>query len=733
MECVMSSSASELGNIVLRAGAGAGKTTTLTHLFLDFASGFKDRHQRFPRIVVTTFTRKATQELKERLLALSLERQRPDLFHYVTNKSQVQISTIHGVLSLFLGRYGSKMGLSSDFKLLSTSQEILMRRKILRRLVLSDTRYETLLEMYTFHQLESALQTYSDNSFLFESLRYARKEEFAAELALLLGTLEEDRRDISASILAEAQQASWIKYAEGLQRMSTKDIAQIRNFFTENPRRPSFAVKNPAVSEETNDRLVTLIENLKDLLESPEWTPAYWDEHESKNEIFDSLAKTYTQDLFEAKIFAGSISMSDLELFSLKLIREFPEVCQSFAQEWDYWMIDEYQDTSPVQVALLKNLVGDRRSFVVGDPQQSIYLFRGARSEVFQEKIQQVAASGGEVQEKLINYRSTPRLLSFFNFYFTRSSRQFASMEPPPDKAPAALEVPVAQVRVVEKAETLTGLSEEIQASLQRIQELLKTGISAEKICVLSRTRDGLEKLAKAAEAYGVPVQIHVAGGFYQRREVRDTLAFLKFLINPHDNVNFLVCLRSPWLNVPDQQILNYCHSSAHSFWIEALNKTGPDEDRHPIVLLKNYLLASQETGYSFVLRRMLVELGLLDFVQKLDSTGRREANLWKLVANLFELERTSGTNFLDFLEGLQNSPDLEAGNEDSDATPVIAPERVNLMTVHASKGLQFAHVLILGMAKRPRLSQAELFSMEEDSGRWSLSLALGFGAGGEK
>ncbi|RYZ62565.1 MAG: hypothetical protein EOP09_18675, partial [Proteobacteria bacterium] len=78
----MSSPASELGNIILRAGAGAGKTTALTHLFLDYASGFKELHKNFPRVVITTFTRKATQELKERLLHLALEKQRQDLFHY---------------------------------------------------------------------------------------------------------------------------------------------------------------------------------------------------------------------------------------------------------------------------------------------------------------------------------------------------------------------------------------------------------------------------------------------------------------------------------------------------------------------------------------------------------------------------------------------------------------------------------------------------------------------------
>jgi len=721
----------ELKDIILRAGAGAGKTTTLTHLFLDYAAEFLMQHKRFPRMVVTTFTRKATQELKERLLLLALERQREDLFQYITNKSQVQISTIHGVLSLFLGRYGHKIGLSSDFQLQSGGAESLMRRKILRRLILSNPESESLLESYSFRQLEEALQAYYEHSFLYPEFRFVPKEDFARDLQDHLQSLEELRREVSQAIFAETSQASWVKYAEGLQRFSLKGsleevpgiLTAIRNFISENPRKPSLSSKNPAVSTETAEQLGELVSALKELLESPEYLPEYWEAHEKVNGIFAKLAREFTQELLQTKVTTGTISMADLEFFSLKLIQESPESCESFAAEWDYWMIDEYQDTSPVQVALLKALVGDRKSFVVGDPQQSIYLFRGARSEVFQEKVQQIRDSGGEVREKLVNYRSTPRLLHFINHYFLSSSDQFAAMEPSPQKTPGPLEAPVAELRLIEKAEALSGLSEETLAALERIQKLLAEGRDAAKICVLSRTRNALESLAKAAEAYGIPVQIHVAGGFYQRREVRDALCFLKFLVNPHDNLNFLSCLRSPWLHLGDQEILSYCHTQTHSFWTQALKEVLDTDPRHPVLVLKNYLQMAQGFGYSFVLRRMLVELGLFDFAQKLDPTGRREANLWKLVSALFREERTPGFNFLDFVSGFNEAPEVESGGDDSDATPVIAPKRVNLMTIHASKGLQFDHVVVLGMTSKPKLSQAELFSVEEESGLWSLSL----------
>ncbi|RYZ79736.1 MAG: exonuclease RexA, partial [Proteobacteria bacterium] len=380
----------------------------------------------------------------------------------VANKSQVQISTIHGVLSLFLGRYGSKLGLSSDFKLLSSEQEGMLRRKLLRQLVLSRPEYETLLETYSFHQLETSLQKYFENSFLYPDFRFILQSEVAAQLQILLERLEATRKEVSASILEETSAAAWVKYAEGLQQLSLKvqpsevvtAIKAVQQFFEINSRKPSFSAKSPAVSSETNDLLTGLVKSLKDLLDSPEWTPAYWQEHEMVNATFAGLAKDHAGLLYQAKIDTGNISISDLELFSLKLIHEHPQACESFSEEWDYWMIDEYQDTSPMQVALLKSLVGLRKSFVVGDPQQSIYLFRGARSEVFQEKMREIKSSGGQIQEKLINYRSSVRLLHFINQYFADASDQFAAMLPAPSKIAADVNTPVAQLRIVEDPET---------------------------------------------------------------------------------------------------------------------------------------------------------------------------------------------------------------------------------------------------------------------------------------
>ncbi|MNK72602.1 ATP-dependent helicase/nuclease subunit A [compost metagenome] len=406
--------------------------------------------------------------------------------------------------------------------------------------------------------------------------------------------------------------------------------------------------------------------------------------------------------------------MSDLESLSLKTAKEYPEAAARFAKDWDFWMIDEYQDTSPIQVELLERLIGDKPVFIVGDPQQSIYLFRGARSEVFQEKIEQIQAEAGDVKVQLVNYRSSPEVLEFFNHYFGKLGSQFSAMTPAPDKKRSETNDPVVQVI----------LSEEEQKSVvARIQELLNEGVSPEQICILGRTHRVLEEIAKIAKEHGVPLQLHSGSGFYERREVLDALSILKFLLNPHDNANFVALLRSPWFFVTDSEIANFCHHSAHSYWREALKQLDKLSEHHPVKSLKALQALAEEKGLTFALKRSLIDYGLFDFATYVDSSGRREANLWKVVALLSQEERRPGFNFLDFLDASLETLSTDEGGEDADATPVIEPQRVNFMTVHASKGLQFEQVILIGMGQDPRMAHAPLLTVDEKTGTWSLKI----------
>lgn len=725
----MSGTTSELRNIILRAGAGAGKTTTLTQTFLKFAADFKSQHGKFPRIVVTTFTRKATQELKERLLSKALEEKKDDLFQYVSSKSQVQISTIHGVLSLFLSRYGSAISLTPDYKIMSESEIRKNARKIMRRYLLEDPELQELLEEYDFQVLEGALLQYFGEQVVFPQMTFMRRQEMESETATVVADISGKLRRVCLEISQETSNDKWQEYAGTLSGFSwTVTGSDWAGFFSrleslwEHITKPAFRKATPPFSPELNEELEILRDRIDKLLEEPRYRPEYWERHERNCALFEKLAQSFCKDFMQSKLESGLLSMADLETLASKIIREAPEAAQKFSQEWDFWMIDEYQDTSPVQVEILRHLVGAKPVFIVGDPQQSIYLFRGARSEVFKEKVDEIAAQNGDVQVKLVNYRSAPEVLEFFNHYFTRLSSQFAPMTPDERKERKGPGTPVVQVLLTETSED-DDTSAEILATVARIQELLQEGVGPEQICVLGRTHKTLEDIAKVAQEYGVPLQLHSGSGFYERREVLDALAMLKFLVNPHDNANFVALLRSPWLAVSDSEILSYCHSFRHSFWREALKTLDGKEETHPLKVMKSLLVQSETRGLSWTLKRSLIDLGLIDYSARIDSTGRREANLWKVVALLAQEERRPGFNYLDFLDSSLETLSTDEGGEDADATPVIEPKRVNFMTVHASKGLQFDQVILSGMGSDPRASHAPVLSVHEKSGQWSLKI----------
>lgn len=725
----MSSPASEL-NIILRAGAGAGKTTRLTHEFLEYAKDFKEKNNRFPRIVVTTFTRKATQELKERLLAKALEEGREDLFNFVSAKSQVQISTIHGVLSLFLSRYGAAIGLTPDYKIMNESEIRKGARKIIRKYLLEDPQLQELLEEYDFSTLESSLIHYFNESVVFPKMRFITSSELEAETEKFVKSVSGKIRKVALEIQAEATNDKWQEYAQSLAQFSWKQSAESWDdfyarleSFWEHLAKPVFRKTSAPFSLSLNEELSEARDSVDELLEQNRYRPSFWEKHQKNCELFEKLALQFSQDFLSSKLEQGLLSMSDLEVLSYKIITEAPEAAVKFSLEWDYWMVDEYQDTSPVQVELLRHLIGDKRFFVVGDPQQSIYLFRGARSEVFQKKVDEVRDQGGQVESKLVNYRSTPEVLEFLNLYFTGLGKnQFAAMTPAPDKPRSGPDKPVAHIQLTETSDE-DETSMEVLSTVARIQELLSGGTAPEQICVLGRTHKTLEDIAKVAQDFGVPLQLHSGSGFYERREVLDSLAILKFLLNPHDNANFVALLRSPWFVISDTELLKYCHHSRHSYWKEAAASLDALAPNHPLRQLKSLLSMSEEKGLSWTLKWALIEFGLFDYSAKVDSTGRREANLWKVVSLLSSEERRPGFNFLDFLDSSLETLNTDQGGEDADATPVIEPKRVNFMTVHASKGLQFDQVILPGMGQDPRASHASVFSVREDDGMWSLKV----------
>ena len=726
----MSSPSSVITSKIIQAGAGAGKTTNLIQTFVSFVDQFKKKHQRYPRIVVTTFTKKATQELKERLLAKAYQIDDLDLAQYLGSSSQVHISTIHGILVPFLSRYGNKCGLNPEVRIMSQLEQQKTYRKLLKKIFLNHPESLDLLEYLSWDELIQGLHFYFQKRIELGTFNFDHSgllKEWSESEFLSWNRL---RSELHSKLSEEKLSDSWKNYSDTFFRHldNWEDAVSWVNTLG---RKPPFKPDKPAFSVDLHDQLLKIKKFAEDILDKPLLFPKYWPEFDLVQKRFSSIAELFYVEALKGKLQTGLLSLSDLESISLQVIQSDPTLAKNFSEDWDFWMIDEYQDTSPIQVQLLGSFIQNSPHFVVGDPQQSIYLFRGARKEVFQEKIQYMLRNQFVFDKLNHNYRSSFALVHFFNELFSKLSPDFMQMIPF-QEAKEELKRPVTVTIVPEPDEIQTTEDSEVLTVLTQVQELIQTGIQPQQIAILTRTNAKVVMTMKMAQKYGLALESPSLSDYWKRREVQDLILLTQFLLNPHNNINLIGLLRSPWFYVEDSEIPILRRSS--SFWKMAQSQKS-SEWTSAVQSLQSLIEISQNLGVSSALFHFLQTSDFLWSSRLVDSSGRREANIWKFVTELRQKEKQPGLNLLEFMDEIINADNNSVDLSTQEAAPLLQPNRVTLMTIHASKGLEFDHVFLIGMGQESSLSNNQVFSLDtkkmllsvglrDDDGKWMYSPA---------
>lgn len=712
----MSSSTSELGfsypNQFIRAGAGAGKTTQLISTFIDFVRKFKEAHRRYPRVILTTFTRKSTQEIKERLLRKALEINDPELFAYMNKKSFVHISTIHGVLGLFLNQHQNEVGLSTDFKVLDKEQIRKNNFKELKSIFKAHNEFVELLEHYSFKDLLQHLDQ------AFEFLNQHNKIHFIKNSDLINLREKEFRRMIALvetlSELPTPTGKGWAEYFIFLQQISnalkSDNLDLAVELFVDKPKKPMFSKSKPPFDTELHDEMQKYFADEKAILCQLD-TNAYIAENHRINELFFNLLQNFSLKIKESRRNRNEITISDLETLSLDIIRNSKTAAKQFSSEYDYFMVDEFQDTSPVQLEILNQLIANKNHFIVGDPQQSIYLFRGARSEVFLSKQAQALKGNYENIRLNTNYRSNPSLMKFMNQFFADFSTAFEPMVP-------KIETEKNHNSFFNAYYIQT--ANEAKAAINHIQKLMNQGAKASDICVLSKRNATLMRLSQTADQFNLPVQLMVAAGFDDRREILDLVSFVRFLVNPHDTENLIQLLRSPWFVISDNEIVAFRKesSSNNSLWNHFKISQHLDAQN-----LLNYQKQYNLDGVLHTTLNFIKSTQMLMACHYLDSSGKKEANIWKFIQNLRDQINHKSFHLNEYLANQFSSLQSDLASNLSEAQPVVTPDRVNLMTIHNAKGLQFEHVIVLGMKDQPNTTNIMPLSKDETSGGINLGI----------
>jgi DNA helicase-2/ATP-dependent DNA helicase PcrA len=391
----------------------------------------------------------------------------------------------------------------------------------------------------------------------------------------------------------------------------------------------------------------------------------------------------------------NALDFGDLLLLTVRLLEEAPGVLQAYRERYRWILVDEYQDTNPVQYRLVRLLAGERRNLcVVGDDDQSIYRWRGADIRNILDFEQDFP--GVKVVKLEQNYRSTRTILTAAGRVVARNRGRKAKT--------LWTENPEGE-RIVYRR--LEDEREEARYVCREVERHVRRGTSVSDVAVFYRTNAQSRVLEDALVADAIPYRMVGGLRFYERMEIKDILAYLKVLDNPADEVALKRIINTPARGIGFATIdrISELAASRGIVFYDALKLattsgtlgTGPrakvaafadmmerfrsQAQSRPLVELAETVI--RETGYS---------ARLTD--ERTDEARERLENLQELVNALSEFEATSSEKGLSaFLEQVALVSDLERNDEGREAA--------TLMTLHAAKGLEFPVVFVVGMEER--------------------------------
>lgn len=388
---------------------------------------------------------------------------------------------------------------------------------------------------------------------------------------------------------------------------------------------------------------------------------------------------------------ANAMDFDDMLMHTYYLFKQHEDVCQRYAQNFQYILVDEYQDTNFAQHAIVKLLVSIHgRLCVVGDDAQSIYSFRGA-------KIENILNLGDTFQKLRIfkleqNYRSTQTIVNAANSVIDKNQFQYKKNVFSEKAQGEPITLYVAK-RDVQEAERVA----------RRIDSLCSDKYKFEDIAILYRTNAQSRCLEDALRTAHIPYRIYGGMSFYQRKEIKDVLAYCRMAVNPSDEEALRRIINYPKRGIGKTTVDKLALAAADaglSIW-EMLCELpdslpfngGVHKKLTDFQTMMNHFVVMAEGTDAYTLMETIVkESGIQnDLVTSsdIDAKDRRE-NVNELLGAARTFSEQEDNTMASYIQEVALISDMDRADEN--------PNRVSLMTIHASKGLEFPVVFITGM-----------------------------------
>ncbi|MFI3248638.1 MAG: 3'-5' exonuclease [Rikenellaceae bacterium] len=432
---------------------------------------------------------------------------------------------------------------------------------------------------------------------------------------------------------------------------------------------------------------------------------------------------------------SGALDFDDLLLQTNILFRDFPEILAKYQNRFQYILVDEYQDTNYAQYIIIRRLAQHHsRVCVVGDDAQSIYSFRGAKIEnILNFRKHFPTAKTFKLEQ---NYRSTQTIVDAANSLISHNKTRL-------DKRCFSAAEMGEKIKIVR---AFTDREEATMVADAMVDRMRSEDVSWGEMAVLYRTNSQSQAMEQALRQKGIPYQIHRGNSFYEHKEIKDILAYIRLVINPRDDEAFRRIINYPTRGIGGttlERIEAYAKQQDRSMWdaidslveepvSDPIQKTIVRKVKEFVALIREISLQRATMSlYDFGLM-LANRSGILPLYRLQNTTEATSAidnieellNTMQLFNEQVEAEMRSGERHEDepatieeWLQSVMLLTDQDTDEEQS--------EKVTLMTVHSSKGLEYGYIYIIGVEHNLFPSQRAMESGEVEEERRLFYVAL--------
>ncbi|HSD72963.1 MAG TPA: UvrD-helicase domain-containing protein [Thermoanaerobaculia bacterium] len=715
-------------NLLVEAAAGTGKTTSLVDRMLALVA---EGEATADRICAVTFTVKAAAQLKERFQvalegSLAAERdavKRDRLAAALDGIDRCFIGTIHSFCARLLRERPVEGGVDPEFVELDETEDLLLRQEAWERykqsLFLESSPLLSELSRYgmPINLLEEAYQCLASNPDVEPAVADRLPEpEFERERDLVLAFLERAGKEIPPRDPEARSDSLQRKLRSALRLKEIRDLrrpAELVSLFERLQGSGKVVQKlwpNAAIAVRLRDDYDALVRDVV--------SPALGRWREFLYPLAIEAVRPAVTVFRRLRRERGVLDFGDLLLLARDLLRDHAEARRDFQRRFTPVLVDEFQDTDPIQAEVLLYLTGEdieeknwRRLvpaagslFVVGDPKQSIYRFRRADIETYERVKERICASGGRVLKLTTNFRSSPEVCDWINDFFTNvfpaeASREQAADAPLVADRPNAggfsgvvrLQVPATAGRSredVARADAVR-IASWIQSALDAKMEIAREGSRSAMpgdFLILFRYKKSMNTYARELELRGIPYEIAGGGAFSESEDLRDLLPILECIADPDDPISLVASLRGPFFGVDDDALYRHrCEGGRFHMFAPPPAAADPRILR-AVEMLRDAYELSKRLPPAAALGRIAAKLGAIAYGGSLELGGTRAGNLLKAVSIARDLS-ASGESFASIVRHLRRLTEKSETEEMS--TSPGAVRAVRLLTLHRAKGLE--------------------------------------------